>query len=377
MAAASVFPMPQTLVMDESTATNKYAKFTAQPFQSGFGHTIGNSLRRVLLSSLEGAAISAVRIDGVSHEFATIPCVVEDVTEIVLNLKRVKLNLHGEAPKLLEIKKNKAGEVTAADIVCDGTVEVLNPEQVICTLDKDVPFRAEIEVSKGRGWVPAEKNKRPDHPQGTIVSDSLFSPVTHVRYQVGAARVGEETEMDSLVMEIYTDGRISAKDAIEKAAKILKDHLRPFMGSQASDDDTLSTISDEDQKLFKILSQNVEVLDLSVRAMNCLNNANIKTLGELCIRTENRMLKFRNFGKKSLDEIKEKLHGMNLSLGMTFSEELVNAIQAEADRVNNANGNNAGNGNAEGGEGAEGEGEEADAQNENNNSTPKKEEEEA
>lgn len=377
MAAASVFPMPQTLVMDESTATNKYAKFTAQPFQSGFGHTIGNSLRRVLLSSLEGAAISAVRIDGVSHEFATIPCVVEDVTEIVLNLKRVKLNLHGEAPKLLEIKKNKAGEVTAADIVCDGTVEVLNPEQVICTLDKDVPFRAEIEVSKGRGWVPAEKNKRPDYPQGTIVIDSLFSPVTHVRYQVGAARVGEETEMDSLVMEIYTDGRISAKDAIEKAAKILKDHLRPFMGSQASDDDTLSTISDEDQKLFKILSQNVEVLDLSVRAMNCLNNANIKTLGELCIRTENRMLKFRNFGKKSLDEIKEKLHGMNLSLGMTFSEELVNAIQAEADRVNNANGNNAGNGNAEGGEGAEGEGEEADAQNENNNSTPKKEEEEA
>lgn len=377
MAAASVFPMPQTLVMDESTATNKYAKFTAQPFQSGFGHTIGNSLRRVLLSSLEGAAISAVRIDGVSHEFATIPCVVEDVTEIVLNLKRVKLNLHGEAPKLLEIKKNKAGEVTAADIVCDGTVEVLNPEQVICTLDKDVPFRAEIEVSKGRGWVPAEKNKRPDHPQGTIVIDSLFSPVTHVRYQVGAARVGEETEMDSLVMEIYTDGRISAKDAIEKAAKILKDHLRPFMGSQASDDDTLSTISDEDQKLFKILSQNVEVLDLSVRAMNCLNNANIKTLGELCIRTENRMLKFRNFGKKSLDEIKEKLHGMNLSLGMTFSEELVNAIQAEADRVNNANGNNANNGNAEGGEGAEGEAEEADAQNENNNSTPKKEEEEA
>lgn len=335
MAAANVFPMPQSLVMDESTATNKYAKFTAQPFQSGFGHTIGNSLRRVLLSSLEGAAISAVRIDGVSHEFATIPCVVEDVTEIVLNLKRVKLNLHGEAPKLLEIKKNKAGEVTAADIVCDGTVEVLNPEQVICTLDKDVPFRAEIEVSKGRGWVPAEKNKRPDHPQGTIVIDSLFSPVTHVRYQVGAARVGEETEMDSLVMEVYTDGRISAKDAIEKAAKILKDHLRPFMGSQAAEDDTLSTISDEDQKLFKILSQNVEVLDLSVRAMNCLNNANIKTLGELCIRTENRMLKFRNFGKKSLDEIKEKLHGMNLSLGMTFSEELVNAIQAEVDRVNN------------------------------------------
>ncbi len=335
MAAANVFPMPQSLVMDETTATDKYAKFTAQPFQSGFGHTIGNSLRRVLLSSLEGAAISAVRIDGVSHEFATIPSVVEDVTEIVLNLKRVKLNLHSEAPKVLEIKKNKAGAVTAGDIICDGTVEVLNPEQVICTLDKDVPFRAEIEISKGRGWVPAEKNKRPDHPQGTIVVDSLFSPVTHVRYQVGTARVGEETEMDSLVIEIYTDGRVSPKDAIEKSAKILKDHLRPFMGSQATEEDSFSTISEEDQKLFKILSQHIEVLDLSVRAMNCLNNANIKLLGELCTKTESRMLKFRNFGRKSLDEIKEKLLGMNLSLGMSFSEELVNAIQAEADRVKN------------------------------------------
>ena len=335
MAAASNFPMPQTLVMDETTATDKYAKFIAAPFQSGFGHTVGNALRRVLLSSLEGAAISAVRIDGTTHEFSSLPNVLEDVTEIILNLKKVKLNLHSDQPKTLEIRKRKAGPVTAADIIGDGTVEVLNPDQIICTLDKDVPFRAEIEIAKGRGWCPAEKNKRPDHPLGTILVDCLFSPVTHVRYQVGAARVGEETEMDSLTIEIYTDGRISPKDAIEKAAKILKDHLKPFIGSQAAEDDTLSTISDEDQKLFKILSQNVEVLDLSVRAMNCLNNANIKTLGELCIRTESRMLKYRNFGKKSLDEIKEKLHGMNLSLGMTFSEELVNAIQAEADRVNN------------------------------------------
>jgi len=330
--AANVFPMPDKVVMDESTATNKYAKFTAQPFQSGFGHTIGNSLRRVLLSSLEGAAISAVRIDGVSHEFATIPCVVEDVTEIVLNLKRVKLNLLGEMPKLLEIKKSKAGPVTAADIVCDGTVEVLNPEQIICTLDKDVPFRAEIEISKGRGWVPAEKNKRPDHPQGTIVIDSLFSPVTHVRYQVGAARVGEETEMDSLVMEIYTDGRISPRDAIEKAAKILKNHLKPFI-SKDNDGPRGPFDDPAKEKLYRQLSQSVEVLDLSVRAVNCLNNANIKTLGELCIRTESRMLKYRNFGKKSLDEIKEKLHSIDLSLGMTLPEEVVSAIQAEADRV--------------------------------------------
>ena len=258
---------------------------------------------------------------------------VEDVTEIVLNLKKVKLNLHTDSPKTLEIKKSVAGPVTAGDIITDGTVEVLNPDQVICTLDKDVPFRAEIEISRGRGWCPAEKNKLPTHPYGTILVDCLFSPVTHVRYQVGAARVGEETEMDSLTLEIYTDGRISPKDALEKAAKILKDHLRPFLGSQMTEDDALAAISEEEQKLFRILSQDVEVLDLSVRAMNCLNNANIKLLGELCMKTESRMLKFRNFGKKSLDEIKEKLSENNLSLGMSFSEELSNAIQAEADRA--------------------------------------------
>ena len=333
MAAVSGFPMPQSLVMEEHTATDTYAKFIAATFQSGFGHTIGNSLRRVLLSSLEGSAISAVRIEGVSHEFTTLPNVAEDITEIILNLKKVKLNLHTDPPKTLEIKKSVAGPVTAGDIITDGTVEVLNPDQIICTLDKDVPFRAEIEISRGRGWCPAEKNKLPTHPYGTILVDCLFSPVTHVRYQVGAARVGEETEMDSLALEIYTDGRISPKDALEKAAKILKDHLRPFLGSQMTEDDALAAISEEEQKLFRILSQDVEVLDLSVRAMNCLNNANIKLLGELCMKTESRMLKFRNFGKKSLDEIKEKLSENNLSLGMTFSEELSNAIQAEADRA--------------------------------------------
>lgn len=333
MAVASNFPMPQSLVIDEATATNKYAKFVAAPFQSGFGHTIGNALRRVLLSSLEGQAISAVRIDGASHEFASLPSVIEDVAEIILNLKKVKLNLNSDQPRTLEIRKKKAGPVLAADICCDGTVEILNPEQVICTLDKDVQFRAEIEIAKGRGWCPAEKNKRPDHPLGTILVDCLFSPVTHVRYQVGAARVGEETEMDSLTLEIYTDGRISPKDAMEKAAKILKDHLKPFLGNQVSEGDALSSISEEEQKIFKTLSQDVDVLDLSVRAMNCLNNANIKLLGELCLKSESRMLKYRNFGKKSLDEIKEKLADNNLSLGMTFSEDLTNAIMAEAERA--------------------------------------------
>ena len=329
----SGFP-PATLEMDTSSATDTYAKFTASPLQRGFGHTIGNPLRRVLMSSLEGAAISAVRIEGVSHEFTSLPNVVEDITEIILNLKKVKLNLHTETPKTLEIKKSEAGPVTAGDIITDGTVEVLNPDQVICTLDKAVPFRAEVEISKGRGWCPAEKNKRSSHPYGTILVDCLFSPVTHVCYRVGAARVGEETEMDSLTLEIYTDGRVAPRDALEKAAKILKDQLRPFLGNQLTEDDALSIISEEEQKLFRILSQDVEVLDLSVRAMNCLNNANIKLLGELCNKTESRMLKFRNFGKKSLDEIKEKLTEHNLSLGMTYSSELENAIKVEAERDN-------------------------------------------
>jgi len=330
-ATISGFPMPTSLEMEEETATNTYAKFTAAPFQSGFGHTIGNSLRRILMSSLEGAAISAVRIEGVSHEFTSLPNVVEDITEIILNLKKIKLNLHTDPPKTLEIKKNVAGPVTAGDIITDGTVDVINPDQIICTLDKDVPFRAEVEISKGRGWCPAEKNKQPNHPYGTILVDSLFSPITHVCYRVGAARVGEETEMDSLVLEIYTDGRVTPRDALEKAAKILRDHLRPFLGNQVETGP--GPLQPEDQKLFRILSQDVEVLDLSVRAMNCLNNANIKLLGELCLKTESRMLKFRNFGKKSLDEIKEKLADNNLQLGMAFSEELTNAIQAEADRA--------------------------------------------
>jgi DNA-directed RNA polymerase subunit alpha len=241
--------------------------------------------------------------------------------------------VHGDVPKVLEIRKDSAGIVTAADIITDGTVEVLNPEQPICTLDRDAMFRAEIEIIKGRGYRPAEKNKKADHPLGTIPVDCLFSPVSRVRYHVGAARVGEETEMDSLELEIWTDGRISPQDSIEMGAKILKDHLRPFLGAQAGEEDAISAMDDEEQKMFKTLSQDVEMMDLSVRAMNCLNNANIKLLGELCTKTETRMLKYRNFGKKSLDEIKAKLESLGFGLGMNLSEELVNAIQTEAEKV--------------------------------------------
>ncbi len=329
MTAAIGFPMPKSLVADEATATATYAKFVAAPFQSGFGHTLGNSLRRVLLSSLEGAAVCAVRIDGASHEFDELENVVEDVTEIVLNLKCVRLNLHSDAVKTLEIRKDKAGEVTAADIVCDNTVEVLNPEQVICTLDKDRPFRAEIDVIRGKGYLPAEKSSV-SRAIGTIPVDCLFSPVTRVNYQVGAARVGEETEMDSLELEIWTDGRIKPQDALEQAARILRDHLQPFLGGQVAEKDVISLMNEDELKLFKQLSQDVEVLDLSVRAMNCLNSADIRLIGELCTKTEQRMLKFRNFGKKSLDEIKEKIEKLGLGLGMAFSDAVMAALEAES-----------------------------------------------
>ena len=324
------FPMPKSIVVDEATMTDTYAKFLAQPFQRGYGHTLGNSLRRVLLSSLEGAAICSVRIDGVKHEFGSLENVVEDVTEIVLNLKNVRLNLHAEGPKLLEIRKDKAGPVTAANIICDSTVEVLNPDQLICTLDKAFPFRAEIEVITGKGYLPAEKNTAA-RSIGTIPVDCLFSPVTWVNYQVGAARVGEETEMDSLTLEIWTDGRISPRNALEEAARILRDHLQPFLGTQVVPQDV--KLSDEENRLFKLLSRDIESLDLSVRAMNCLNSANIKLLYELCTKTEGRMLKFRNFGHKSLEEIKEKIEILGLELGMVLSDRLVAALDAEAASV--------------------------------------------
>ena len=322
--------MPKSIVVDEATETPTYAKFTAQPFQRGFGHTLGNALRRVLLSSLDGTAICSVRIDDAKHEFDSLENVVEDVTEIVLNLKCVKLNLYSAGPKTLEITKDKAGPVTAGDIVCDSSVEVLNPDQIICTLDKDKKFHAVIEVITGRGYLPAEESTLP-RTIGTIPVDCIFSPVSHVNYQVGAARVGEETEMDSLELEIWTDGRITPRNALEEAARILRDHLQPFMDSQVPEKNVV--LNDEEEKLFKLLSQDVEVLDLSVRAMNCLNSANIKLVFELCNKTESRMLKYRNFGKKSLDEIKEKIEKLGLELGMTLSDRLLSALEAEAARV--------------------------------------------
>ncbi len=327
---ATGFPMPKALVVDESTKTPMYAKFIAAPFQRGYGHTLGNSLRRVLLSSLEGAAICAVRIDGVSHEFDHLDHVLEDITDIVLNLKCIHLNLYGAASKTLEISKNKAGTVTAADICTDNSVEILNPEQVICTLDRAVPFHAEIDVISGRGYLPAEKSNV-QRTAGTIPVDCLFNPITRVDYHVSATRVGEETEMDSLELEIWTDGRITPEKALENSANILCEHLKPFLGGQTPCPGIEPT--DEEKRLIKMLTQDIDVLELSVRAMNCLNSADIRLVGELCTKTEQRMLKFRNFGKKSLEEIKEKMEKLNLQLGMTFSDAVLAALDAKSQQI--------------------------------------------
>ena len=330
MNAAIGFPMPKSIVYDEATMTGTYTRFIAQPLQRGFGHTLGNALRRVLLSSLSGAAISSVRIDGAKHEFDSLDNVVEDVAEIVLNLKKVRLNLYSDEPKKLEIRKDEAGKVTAADIISDTTVEVLNPDQLICTLDKSKPFRAEIEIARGKGYFPAEKHQEP-REIGVIPVDCLFNPITRVNYHVGAARVGEETEMDSLEIEIWTDGRISPRNALEAAARILSEHLQPFMGTKLIIDGP--ELTPEEEKLFKLLARDVDTLDLSVRAMNCLNSANIKLISELCTKTESRMLKYRNFGKKSLDEIKEKVEKLGLELGMNLSDRLMAALEVESARV--------------------------------------------
>jgi DNA-directed RNA polymerase subunit alpha len=329
------FEMPKTLTKDESTATDTYAKFTAEPFEAGYGHTVGNSLRRVLLSSLEGAAITAVKITGAQHEFATLPGVVEDVTDIVLNLKRVKFKAsNGHEPKKLSLTVNKEGEVTAGDIQEVAGYEVLNPKLVICTLDKKHKFDAELEVRVGRGFATGEENKRTDQPIGLIPIDSIFSPVTRVKYAVENTRVGQRTDYDKLVLEIWSDGRLTPDDALLQASAILRHHLDVFVNFNEEViefDETPAGVSEENMKLKKLLNMSVNEIELSVRAANCLNNANITSVGQLAQKTESEMLKYRNFGKKSLNEIKDKLQQLGLSLGMKFEAGLVETPVAGVD----------------------------------------------
>ncbi len=325
--------MPKHLVKHEDTATDTYAKFIAEPFEAGYGHTVGNSLRRVLLSSLEGAAITSVRINGAQHEFATLPHVVEDATDIVLNLKKVKFIAHDHETRTLSISVNKEGEITAGDIQEVAGCEVLNKDQLICTLDKKTKFEAELEVRVGRGFATGDENKHTDQPIGVIPIDSIFSPVTRVKYAVGNTRVGQRTDYDKLEIEIWTDGRLSPQEALVQASSILKRHFEPFYGydeNAVQFDETPVAQSQENQKLKKLLNMSVNEIELSVRAANCLNNANITTVGQLAQKTEAEMLKYRNFGKKSLNEIKDKLQQLGLSLGMKFDGNLIETPEPAA-----------------------------------------------
>ena len=330
------FEMPKRLQKEESSATPHYAKFVAEPFETGYGQTVGNSLRRVLLSSLEGAAITSLKIDGAMHEFTTIDGVVEDVTDIVLNLKKVLFKCHVREAQTLMLSANKEGVVTAGDIQLNQNTELVNPKQIICTLDKKKKLEMELEVKVGRGFCPGDENKKVDQAIGVIAIDSLFSPVTRVRYSVESARVGQRTDYDRLLIEIWTDGRISPDDALTQASAILQHHLDVFVGydkNAVEFEEAESRQDDDKSKMKKLLGMSVNEIELSVRAANCLNNANITTVGQLAMKSEQEMLKYRNFGKKSLNEIKEKLTALGLSLGMTFEPELLEAPKDEAPKV--------------------------------------------
>src|SRR5882724_8331562 len=312
------FEMPKRLTKEDSTATETYAKFIAEPFETGYGHTIGNSLRRVLLSSLEGAAITSVKV--------------EDVTDIVLNLKKIKFKAHTREQQTLMLSAHKEGPVPAADIQLNQNVELVNPGQFVCTLDKKKKFEMEMEIKIGRGFCPGDENKKIDQAIGVIPIDSLFSPVQRVRYAVEAARVGQRTDYDRLILEIWTDGRLSPDDALTQASAILQHHLDVFVGydkDAVEFEEAETKQDDEKSKMKKLLNMSVNEIELSVRAANCLNNANITTVGQLAMKTEAEMLKYRNFGKKSLNEIKEKLAALGLTLGMNIDPALLEAPKEE------------------------------------------------
>jgi DNA-directed RNA polymerase subunit alpha len=312
------FIRPRRLEVEDNTLTVSYGRFACEPLERGFGTTLGNALRRVLLSSLQGAAITNIRINGVLHEFSTIPGVLEDVSEVVLNLKEVRLRMHSEGPKVIRINKSGEGIVTAGDLVSDDqTVEVMNPEHKICTMGPEAELELEATVGTGKGYVLAEKNKTEEMPIGTIPIDSVFSPICRVNYAVTPARVGRETDFDRLNLEVWTDGSVDPADAVAYAAKILKEQLTIFINFEEAHE-VLEPVAEEPDPLNPNLFKSVDDLELSVRSANCLQNANIRFIGELAQRTEAEMLKTKNFGRKSLNEIKETLASLGLSLGMTI-----------------------------------------------------------
>ena len=312
------FQLPKRLECDESTYTNTYGKFMAAPFERGYGVTLGNSLRRVLLSSIEGSAVTAVKITGVQHEFSTLPGIFEDVPEIILNIKSLVLNSHSKIPKTISIKKEDKGEVKASDIEADETIEIINPQLHIATLVKDTKFHVEMDVARGRGYVPAELNKKEESAIGVIPIDSIFSPVKKVNFYVENTRVGQRTDYDKLILEIRTNGSISPKDALLYASNILQRHLDIFVsfGQLPEEAEEEPEMTKEEVALYEKLRLPISELELSVRSSNCLREASVKTIADLVKKTEEEMLSFKNFGKKSLNEIKELLLGMGLTLGM-------------------------------------------------------------
>lgn len=308
--------MPKRLQVDTDTLTDTYGKFTAEPFERGFGTTLGNSLRRVLLSSLQGAAINSLRIKGVLHEFSTVPGVTEDVTEIILNLKGVRLKLYGGESRNIRIVKKGAGEIKAKDIITDANVVILNPDHHIATCSKEADVEMDLTVALGKGYVPADRNRDEKAPVSTIAIDAIYSPIRKVNFTVTNARVGQITDYDKLTLEVSTDGSVRPDDAVAYAAKILKEQLQIFINFDEAAEPSSVIGGDEGRRINENLYRSVDELELSVRSANCLKNANIHLIGELVQRSEAEMLKTQNFGRKSLNEIKDILADMGLTLGM-------------------------------------------------------------
>ena len=312
------FQLPKRLECDESTYTNTYGKFFAAPFERGYGVTLGNSLRRTLLSSIEGSAVTWIKIENVQHEFSTLPGVLEDIPEIILNIKNLVLISHSKIPRNIYIKRDKKGEIRAADIVIDETIEIVNPDLHIATLTQNRLFNLEMEVARGRGYMPAELNRKEDQPIKVIPVDSIFSPVKQVNFNVESTRVGQRMDYEKLILEIWTNGGITPKDALLYASNILQRHLDIFVnfGQLPEEEEEEIELTKEEIELYEKLRLPISELELSVRSSNCLREAGIKTISELVVKTEDQLLSFKNFGKKSLTEIKELLIGMGLTLGM-------------------------------------------------------------
>ena len=322
------FQRPKRLEFERETITDRYGRFYAQPFERGFGTTIGNAMRRVLLSSIEGAAVTAVKIDGVLHEFSPIPGVVEDATDIILNLKQVPLKMHVDTTKTLYLRVDKAGDVKARDIETDADIEILEPEAHIATVAEGGKLHMELRVKRGRGYVSADKNFDEDLGIGWIPIDSVHSPIKKVNYTVEAARIGQATDYDKLTVDVWTNGSVTPRDAVSLSAKLVRDHLNIFINLEDAGDLQQDTAADQPRAaLNENLDKSVEELELSVRSYNCLKNANIRTIRELVQKTEGEMLKTKNFGRKSLNEIKEILTGMGLSLGMRLDQPAPQTIE--------------------------------------------------